>query len=95
MKDVKQYKAKLIGLNQLSNSRNGNPRYLVTFEYKGGVFSAFTKNDSNLVYQIEKYLGERVDVSIGRHYGNKTINTLGPDMLGKPVTALGAMLKFG
>lgn len=95
MKNVKEYKARVIGVRQVSNSRNGNPRYLVTFQHEGGVVSAFTKNDSNLAYQIDRYLGERVDVSIGRHYGLSTINTLSPDMLGKPVAALGAMLKFG
>jgi len=80
MKNVKSYDATIIGIERMKNSRNGNPKYMLTFQHDGGVISAATKTDSMMAYRIGNasgLIGHPVYVKIGTHYGTNTIDAIG------------------
>jgi hypothetical protein len=76
MRDLKEYSATVKYIERLKNSRNGNPKFMVVFEHDGGVFSAVTKTDCSLAFNIGRHLGKPVTVEIGEHYNRATISQI-------------------
>ena len=72
MKNISSYIGTLAIVKRLSNSRNGNPRFMV--EVDGQAF--YTAVDSMHGYSVKNFEGKQVEVTIGTHYGKPTLNTI-------------------
>lgn len=76
MKDINSYEGRIVSMDRMASSGNGNPRYsleLETDDLRG--ISFCTAVDSHLGYDIpnRKYHQNRVRVIVGRHYGRLTL----------------------
>lgn len=72
MKNITRHTGILEIVERLNNSKNGNPRYLCKVD--GYTFR--TAVDSSQSYSITNYEGKQVEVTIGSHYGNTTLNSI-------------------
>ena len=69
MRNVTSHVGSLRVVKQLSNSKNGNPRYLLSV----AGWSCRTAVDSMLAYDIQNLNGKAVAAHIGTHYGKATL----------------------
>ena len=76
MKNITTHRETLISIRRLPSSRNGNPRYELFIGSPTSGFHCCTAVDSSLAYKVPNYLGKRVVVTIGTHYGVPTLNTI-------------------
>lgn len=74
MKNISAHKGTLNVIRRLDNSRNGNPRYLVSIDG----FTCRTMVDSMIAYAITNYDRKEVSATIGTHYRQATLNTIKP-----------------
>jgi hypothetical protein len=72
MKNITRHTGILEIVERLNNSKNGNPRFLCIVD--GYTFR--TAVDSSHGYSIQNFEGKQVEVSIGTHYGNTTLNSI-------------------
>lgn len=77
MKNLAEHRGKLEIVERLSNSVNGNPRFLL----RVGGTPCFTAPDSAHAYTVQNFDGKEVVATIGMHYGKLTINSV--EELGK------------
>jgi len=76
MKDLKDYEGRIVSIERMASSGNGNPRYLlelVTDDERG--ISFVTGVDSCIGYEIanREFHVNRVRIVVGRHYGRLTL----------------------
>jgi hypothetical protein len=82
MKYVRGYDAEITSIERIRNTRNGSPKFMLTFKHSGGVISAFTKTNGVLAQNIEsspswsRFMNNPVYVEIGQHYGLNTIDSI-------------------
>ncbi len=79
MQDVKYYEGRIVDLNRLPSSMNGNPRFLVDFLTLEGKFIQFrTAVDSQHGYEVENYFRNEttLHIGVGTHYRVKTVDTM-------------------
>lgn len=69
MRNITGHTGTLEVIKRLPNSRNGNPRYLLSLDG----WTCRTKPDSDIAYGISKYIGKHVRGFIGSHYGVATL----------------------
>jgi hypothetical protein len=69
MKNVTRHFGTLEIIERLPQSRNGNPRYLVSVD--GSVCR--TAPDSQVAYVLSNFEGKKVEAKIGTHYGVATL----------------------
>ena len=74
MKNITQHQGKLEIIERLNNSRNGNPRFIVSIDG----FTCFTPIDSAYGYAVSNFEGKEVIATIGTHYGKPTLKNLKP-----------------
>lgn len=72
MKNLTRHTGKIEITKRLPSSANGNPR----FEFTIDGYRAKTTPDSSHGYEIQNYDGRYASVTIGRHYGALSLNTL-------------------
>ena len=72
MKNITPHTGTIENLKRLPSSSNGNPRY--SFRIDG--YTVVTAPNCMLGYEIKNYEDRLAKVSIGRHYGKLTLNTL-------------------
>jgi len=57
-------------LERMPNSRNGNPRFVITLENGTGTHSFFTKPNAMCAYKVSGGLvGRSIDARLVMHYG--------------------------
>ena len=72
MKNITRHNGILHIIKRLDNSRNGNPRYLLSVDG----FTCRTMVDSTHGYEVTNYEGCEVTATIGTHYRQATLNTV-------------------
>lgn len=72
MKNVTFHTGVLHIVDRMKNTRNGNPRYLVTFDG----YTCRTKADADYSYDLKNLDGKVCVGTIGTHYGNQTLRSI-------------------
>ena len=75
MKNITRHTGTLEMVKRLSNSANGNPR----FQLRCDGWTFCTQPDAMVAYEIERFIGAVVTVTIGTHYGKCQLHSLTHD----------------
>ena len=75
MKNVTRHTGTLEMVKRLPNSVNGNPR----FQLRCDGWTFCTQPDTMVAYDIERFIGAAVTVTIGTHYGKCQLHGLTHD----------------
>jgi hypothetical protein len=72
MKNITRHTGKLVDIQRMDSSRNGNPRFSAVVDNQEFV----TQVDSKYGYSLENFEAKLVTVTIGSHYGRTTLNSI-------------------
>jgi hypothetical protein len=75
MKNITRHTGTLELVKRLNNSASGNPR----FQLRCDGWTFITQPDCMVAYMIENYIGKRVIVTVGTHYGKCQLKSLTHD----------------
>ena len=75
MKNLTRHTGILEMIKRLPNSANGNPR----FQLRCDGWTFCTKPDTMVAYDIERFIGAIVTVTVGTHYGKCQLHGLTHD----------------
>lgn len=77
MRNLTHHIGKLVILERLKNSVNGNPRYLAAIIDESGTgFTFKTRPDSMTAYALPNYAGKQVVATLGTYRGQRTLASI-------------------
>ena len=79
MKNITRHTGTLELVHRMKNSSNGNPQFmLAVIEHpaQGLGWRFRTPANSMLGFQVQNFIGKKVDVTIGTFYGCATLNSI-------------------
>lgn len=77
MKNVKTYKGRILSIDRLPSSTNGNARFSVTIAADGNVTTVRTSVDSGWADNVKNLReGDLVTIEAGIHFGHLTIDSI-------------------